>query len=413
MRGRTEAPETFHYWSAVATIGAAVTRRVCIDEVIYRIYPNWIIILAAIPGRAKKSTTVDRCTELLRYNHPELFGADETNWPDICRTFSEHVQYINQDDKDLDLETEYNTQCAITFVPSELGTFLNPDDSHAIDGITRLWDCSDRPFIKSTKHSGVDNIINPFFNLIGCTTAKWLKDNFEKYQGWGIASRIVFVYSDAANYPIWSPSKNIPSKEWQTTRDKLREDLEHILQLQGTCTFTDEAANIAKRWYDQTFQHLGEYGSRSDADPWLCDFLARKQIHAHKLAMTLSISRRDSLTITKDDYLEAITRVEDVERETERVFRSHLSPSSNALNERAIFDRIYAELNNGLGGKAPKSYIYNRIAIYVDGTTAEKVLSSFIRRGLLQEEQSKHGVMVLLPNRDEGIGIATGSHQAP
>src|SRR6266404_175730 len=93
MRQRTEAPELFHLWSSIATIGAAVTRRVCIDEVIYRIYPNWIIVLAAIPGRAKKSTTVDSCTALLRYNHSELFGADETNWPDICRTFAEKRQF--------------------------------------------------------------------------------------------------------------------------------------------------------------------------------------------------------------------------------------------------------------------------------------------------------------------------------
>ncbi len=397
MRQRTEAPELFHLWSSVATIGAAVTRRVYIDETIYKIYPNWIIVLAAIPGRAKKSTTVDSCTALLRYNHSELFGADETNWPDICRTFAEKRQYINTDDTKEDLDSEYATQCAITFVPGELGTFINPDDSHAIDGITRLWDCPDRAFIKSTKHNGVDNIVNPFFNLIGCTTAKWLKDNFEKYQGWGIASRIVFVYSDAASYPIWSPSKNIPSKEFETTRTKLREDLDHIVKLQGPCTFTDDAADLAKKWYDQTFEHLGEYGREPDADPWLCDFLARKQIHAHKFAMTLSISRRNTLIITVEDYQEAIARIEDVERETARVFRSHLAPSSNALNERAVFEKIHHELNNGLGGKAPKSYIYNRIAMYVDGTTAERMLSSFIRRGLLRESQERGGIMVMLP----------------
>jgi hypothetical protein len=397
-RGRSEAPETFNFWSAIATIGAAITRHVCIEEIKYKVFPNWIIVLAAIPGRAKKSTTVDRCTDLLRYNHPELFGADETNWPDICRTLAENVSYISENETDLD--TEYGTQCAITFVPSELGTFLNPDDGHAIDGITRLWDCPNRPFLKSTKHSGIDNIVNPFFNLIGCTTTKWLKDNFSKYEGWGIASRIVFVHSDAPTRPIWSPSREIQPKNWETTRAKLSEDLEHIMKLQGTCNFTDEAAGLAKRWYDKTFVYLEEYDKKYDKDPWLADFLARKQIHAHKLAMTLSISRRDSLTITHDDYAEAIDKIEEIERETTRVFRAHLSPSTTAINERAVYDHIHKDLSNGLGGKAPKPYILNRIASYVDGATAERVLSSFIRRGLLEETQSKFGFVVSLPTKE-------------
>lgn len=402
VRDRTEAPELFHFWSCVATIGAAVTRRIYIEEKWYKIYPNWIIVLAAIPGRAKKSTTVDRCTDLLRYNHPELFGADETNWPDICRTFAERTQYMTTDINEIeDLDAEFKSQCALTFVPGELGTFLNPDDGHAIDGITRLWDCPERAFIKSTKHNGVDNIVNPFFNLIGCTTTKWLKDNFSKYEGWGIASRIVFVHSDVTGKPIWSPSRLLPDSDvLNNIRQKLRDDLDHITTLQGACTLTDDAADLAKRWYDQTFYYLGEYNAKPDADPWLADFLARKQIHAHKLAMTLSISRRDSLVITKEDYEEAITKIEDVERETVRVFKSHLTPSTNALNERAMFDRLRAELNNGLGGKAPKSYIFNRIAMYVDGATAERILSSFIKRRLLREEQSKTGIMIYL-NEDE------------
>lgn len=404
MHGRTEAPELFHKWSCVATIGAAITRRIYIDETSYKIYPNWIIVLAAIPGRAKKSTTVDRCTELLRINHKELFGPDETTWADICRTFAENTQYMTDHAGDGDdLDAEFASQCAITFVPGEFGTFLNPDDGHAIDGITRLWDCSERPFIKSTKHNGVDNIINPFFNLIGCTTTKWLKDNFAKYEGWGIASRIVFVHSDAVNYPIWSPSRQLPkSKEWIETRAKLSEDLDYITKLQGPCTFTDDAADLAQRWYERTFAYLGEYGTRPDADPWLCDFLARKQIHVHKLAMTLSVSRRDSLVIDLADYEEAITMVEDVEKETSRVFRAHLSPSLSAKSERAIFERLKAELSNGLGGKAPKSYIFNRIAMYLDGATAERVLASFIKRRLLREEQTKQGIMIYL-NEEEGV----------
>ncbi len=395
VRGATEAPDHFHYWSSVATIGAAVTRHVYIDELQYRFYPNWIIVLAALPGRAKKSTTMDQCLDLLRDIHPELFGADETNWPDICKRFGENTQYDSDEESDM-LEGEYDSQCALTFTLGEFGTFLNTDDDHAITGITRLWDCP-RKFEKSTKHNGIDNIQNPFFNLIGCTTAKWLKDNFGRYQGWGIASRIIFVHSEAASKPIWSPRRNMKPNEWTRTRQKLREDLAHIMTLRGECTFTDDAVDLAKDWYDKTFEFLGTYATSLDADPWLCDFLARKQVHAHKLAMTLSIARRDNLTINAIDYQEAIDKIEEVEKELKRVFRSYLIPSESSDNERAILDKIIMEMNNGLGGEAPRAVLLRSISRYTDGSTAERILTSFIRRGLLCETLSKSGVMITTP----------------
>jgi hypothetical protein len=79
------------------------------------------------------------------------------------------------------------------------------------------------------------------------------------------------------------------------------------------------------------------------------------------------------------------------------------------MNERMIFDRIFSELTNGLGGKAPKSYVLRRIAVYVDGFEAEKVLASFVEKRWLQEENTEYGLVIRVPQyllyHDEEVKI--------
>ena len=84
VEGRTEAPLPYSYWSAVATVAAALTRNVWLDELRYKIYPNFLIVLAGRPGVVKKSTTIDECTNILRDVDHTLFGPSEATWQDLC-----------------------------------------------------------------------------------------------------------------------------------------------------------------------------------------------------------------------------------------------------------------------------------------------------------------------------------------
>src|SRR6266436_3020442 len=152
VRGKTEAPEIYSYWSAVATIAAALTRSVWIDEVRYRFYPNFLIVLAARPGVAQKSTTIDECVGILRDMDikPSLFGPQETTWPALCESFAKHTHRRPVGSADpAALDTEFDVQCAMTLCLREFGTFLRPNDRDMINGITDLWDGGDRVYIKS------------------------------------------------------------------------------------------------------------------------------------------------------------------------------------------------------------------------------------------------------------------------
>jgi len=402
--GRTEAPPIYSYWSAVSTLAAALTRSVWIDEIRYKFYPNFLIVLAGRPGVVKKSTTVDECTNILRDIDPSLFGPNETTWPDLCQIFARSVRQrlIGPEHED-PLDNTYLPECVLTLTLREFGTFLKPNDQSMIEGLTDLWDAGDRVYLKSTKTSGQDHVQNPFLNIIGATTAKWLRDNFSKFTGWGIASRIIFVHSDEDPTPIWSPAELIRQDgltKWHQKRGWLQEDLKHIMGLYGEFTFSSEAATAAKEWHEETMAFASIYTRKPEADAWVCDFLARKQAHVHKLAMVIAAARHDHLTITLTDFRDAVRAVDAVEKEIRRVFSLHLTPSLAASNERATFDYLFRELSNGLNRRTSRQHLLNLLSTYVDGNTAERVLSSFIKRGVLREEITPRGKFIILPNEE-------------
>jgi len=419
VEGRTEAPRAYSYWSAVATIAAALTRNIWRDEIRFKLYPNFLIVLAGKPGVLRKSTTIDECTRILREIDDTLFGPDETTWPDLCATLASRVRHrlIGVEHAD-PLDNEYLAQCAMTLSPGEFGTFFKPNDEAMVTGMTALWDAGDRVYIKSTKTSGVDHIQNPFLNTIGAATAKWLQDNFRQFTGWGIASRIIFVHSDEETAPIWSPAALIRERglaKWHSQRSALQDDLRLIMELYGECIFTPEAATIAKRWYEDNVSKTLSYVKRIDADPWVSDFLGRKQAHVHKLAMVLSASRRDTLLVTEEDFTDAVHEIDAVEEEIKRVFSIRLVQSPAAAGEQAAYDYLHEELSNGLNGRAEKRLIVNMLSAYVDGATAERILTTFVRRGILHEETTPRGSFVILPPKrtEETTDVpATNSHNS-
>ena len=54
----SEAPDKFHFWTAVSTIAGALRRRVWIPQNYFDWTSNFYIILVAPPGIVSKSTTI-------------------------------------------------------------------------------------------------------------------------------------------------------------------------------------------------------------------------------------------------------------------------------------------------------------------------------------------------------------------
>lgn len=307
----TEAPVHMHFWAGVSAIAGALRRKVWIDMAYFKWYPNFYICLVAPPGIVSKSTTAGIAMNLLRRVPGIRFGPDVVTWPALVQAFAEVTETF-------EYESLLHVMSALTLESSEFGNLLNPQDKEMVDLLVALWDGKQGSFKKATKHSGSDEIQNPWINLIACTTPSWIAGNFPEYMiGGGFTSRTIFVYADKKAKYVAYPGLHVPAN-LSAQEDALVSDLEHIAtNLAGEYKLTPEALAWGERWYKR---HYSVKPANLDMDRF-GGYIARKQTHIHKLAMVLAASSGDSMTIHPEHLQVADNMVTDLEPDMQFVFQ--------------------------------------------------------------------------------------------
>lgn len=305
-----EAPKHMYFWTGVSTIAGVLRRRVWIDENNFKWYPNFYIVIVAPPGIVSKSTTAGIGMDLLRAVPGVKFGPEIVTWQALATSFVNAAETF-------EYQGLHHTQSALTIESSEFGNLLNPQDKDMVDTLVTLWD--GKGLKKETKHSGNDEIINPWINLIACTTPAWIAGNFPEYLiGGGLTSRMVFVYAEKKERYVAYPHKVVKREDHQATKAKLIADLEQIaIDCVGEFRLTPEAENWGERWYEDHYK--GPRPKNLDDDRF-GGYWSRKQTHVHKLAMVLSAASRGDMLITLEDLQIAYTMVTDLEPDMALVF---------------------------------------------------------------------------------------------
>lgn len=305
-----EAPRHMYFWAGVSAVAGALRRKVWIDQAYFRWYPNFYICLVAPPGIVSKSTTAGVAMNLLRRVPGAKFGPDVVTWPALVEAFAESTEAF-------EYNGEYHPMSAMTLESSEFGNLLDPNDKQMVDLLVSLWDGKQGSFKKSTKHSGSDEVQNPWINLIACTTPSWIAGNFPEYMiGGGFTSRTIFVYADSKARYVAYPGLVVP-RDLKEMENDLVNDLTHISEnLAGEYKLSAGAVEWGEKWYHQ------HYTTRSATlDPErFGGYIARKQTHIHKLAMVLAASGSDEMVITADHLDVAYTMITDLEPDMQFVF---------------------------------------------------------------------------------------------
>lgn len=309
----SEAPTHMRFWSAVSAVAGALQRKVWIDQAYFKWYPNFYIVLVAPPGIVSKTTTAGVAMSLLRQVPGVKFGPDVVTWPSLVQSFAESQELFEVVQNG---RAEWIPQCAMTLESGEFGNLLDPQDKQMVDLLVSLWDGKQGEFKKETKGSGKDSVINPWINLIACTTPSWIAGNFPEYMiGGGFTSRCVFVYADKKARRIAYPSRHVPAS-LGTQASRLVEDLTQISQLRGEFKLTEAAYEWGEAWYEK-FEGLISAKLQDDR---FGGYVARKQTHIHKLAMVIAAAKGDSLWITPEHLATADTMVTDLEDDMASVF---------------------------------------------------------------------------------------------
>ena len=318
----SEAPDKFHFWTAISTIAGALRRRVWIDQAYFQWTPNFYIIFVAPPGIVSKSTTLSIGMRLLRQIPAIHFGPDAVTWQALTESLANSTEEVDltpgRSAETLSMEVNLQPMSCITIASSEFGTFLNPKDREMVDMLVSLWDGQLGVWEKRTKTSGSDVIANPWINIAACTTPAWIAGNFPDYMiGGGFTSRCVFVYADEKRKLVPYPSAHVP-KTFKKMEEDLVHDLEIISTLCGEVKLSEAAYKFGEEWY---VAHYGAHNAEL-SNSRFAGYLARKQTHIHKIAMVLSAADRESkpLVISRR-HLEAASEIAtSLEADMPRVF---------------------------------------------------------------------------------------------
>ncbi len=310
----SESPDNFHFWTGVATVAGALRRRVWIDEHLFQWTPNFYIILVGPPGVAAKSTSIRQGLNLLEKTEMGIqFGPQSMTWQALTTALERSCEGVEIGD-------EIHPMSCLTISISELGTFLDPKNDELTSTLIAMWDGQKETWRRETKTSGNTEIVNPWLNVIGCTTPSWIKTNMPLNMiGGGLTSRILFVYGEAKRHLVAFPSEATSASDHLETQRKLIDDLREIADLKGEYKRTAGATLWGVEWYRRLYEEDRPSHMQSDRYD---GYLARKQSHLFKIAIILAASKRNDLIITEDDLAEADGCLTQIERDMARVFAS-------------------------------------------------------------------------------------------
>ena len=375
----SEAPAKMHFWSGVSAVAGALRRRVWIDMGYFKWTPCFYIIIVAPPGVVSKSTTAAISMDILRKVPGIKFGPQMVTWPALVTAFAEARE-------EFEYNQEWYPMCSLTIESSELGNLINPADREMIDLLVTLWDIKQGGFNKVTKGSGKDEVVNPWINLIACTTPAWIEGNFPEYMiGGGFTSRCLFVYAEKKEKYVAYPILEIPPGITDV-QSALVQDLEHIaITLAGPFKLDEKAIEWGRLWYKT---HHDSGPPEHLIDERFSGYLARKQTHMHKLAMILSASRTDEMIIRTEDLFTSNEMLNDLEKSMPKVFDKIGRSEQSVQAERFI---RHVQQQGSMTYESAYQFIHVHFPLHRD---FEGILAGAIRSGQLKLMATANGFMV-------------------
>ncbi len=372
-----EAPKRLYFWSGVSAIAGALQRKVWIDMVHFRWYPNFYIIFVAPPGIVGKSTTAGIAMDLLRKVEGVKFGPSVVTWEAL-------VSGLVKSETVFEHAGKPQVMSALTIESSEFGNLINPDDKQMLDMFVNLYD--GKSFDKWTKHSGDDELKNPWVNIIGSTTPSWIADNFSEYSiGGGFTARCLFIYAEAKEQYTAYPKRSVISIDRQLMGERLTEDLAEINKLSGEFEISDEAMDWGELWYKDNYSRKNLSAVDSE---YYRNYIARKQTHMHKLAMVISAAQGDSCRIELSHLELAYSMVTDLEADMKTVFKQ--VGQSEGANGGQLLMRFLA-----LKGSVEYQLAYRQVhAQFPNLKNFEDILAGCVKAGFVRVEL-KEGVPYL------------------
>lgn len=351
---RSEAPETFVFWTGLFNLSSALRRHVEIPKKFlgsWSVSPNLYILFVAPSGK-KKSTTANYAEELVY----EVSGL--TRSPELITKESLLTTLVKSPD------------ATMSILAPEFGEFIVKSGVEMYSFLTNMYD-GKRHIHGSTISRGAEIADKPCLNLLGATTPDWIAANMpESVLKGGFASRVVFIYEEGVRYR--KLHYNIDISHFDHLRDCLLEDIQHIAtQLHGDFELPQDVQDYMENWYVTTADNIPIHMQRLEG------YYERRPAHAYKIAMLLRVAYSDELELTVQDCKEAIAILEQVEQNMPKIF-AVMGKNPFVADLDHIYDYIVAK------GKVTKSELHRAFRHVAIPSVLDDLISGLLVTDLIK-----------------------------
>ena len=283
-----EAPAIWRQWTGIATLAAALQRKVWVRTTKGDLLPNLYTMLVGTPGTGK-SVTIAAAEVLLRDVTGVHVAPTSMTMASMVDCLAEAKCSLVRPGQVPPL-VEFNS---LTILADELAALIHQYDHEFMAGLTKIYDGG----LYAQYRRGKDLRIKiefPQINLLAGTTPYNLS-TFMPEGAWeqGFASRIIMVYSGERRLSDIFDTDRTNLADSPLYNDLLH-DLQSIHATYGPLTMTDPAKAAFRKWRED-----GE--KPTPKHPKLTHYCSRRFSHLIKLCMIASVSRGTDMTITMAD----------------------------------------------------------------------------------------------------------------
>lgn len=295
-----ESPESFHLWTALGTVSAALRRRVYLEMVYGTIYPNLYMIMVAASAELRKSTAANFGRNLL------MDALTDINVMQDSMTSQGLVKSLNQKRSVVDNGVVVEKlQSDVAIYADEVANLFSYDKIRASTMtifLTRTYECPNT-YEHTTSRDNKIRLFNLYPVLVGCTDPKNLR-TIPSEAADGLVGRMLWIIEHkrrTANPGFRRDS--VRAARNRLLREALMHDLRRISALSGEMTVEEDAMNFYEEWYMRL-------AAKEDIDQDSKAFYHRCHSTVLRLSMILSITKSEKLIVTQQDMKGAIALIE-------------------------------------------------------------------------------------------------------
>lgn len=232
-------------------------------------------------------------------------AADCTTFEAIVRDQAKAIRRIYTGKKDKFSPKGHYTSNPMTILVEEMATLFRKKHEDLIRYFLTAFDCGN--FEYKTKHQGEDIIKFLCLNILAGTNPGFMRDSVNaRVIEEGFSARTIFVYENAKRFERFDQATISP--EQTAALEEVRAHVEKLTTLYGQVEFTPEAHAFLKHYVEEVLPVL-----RTNIDPNLVHYYARKNIHVCKMAMAIHFADKLDYVITLDECEKALAILEKLE----------------------------------------------------------------------------------------------------